>query len=73
MIRMEYINCLWESPEWEFIDNFETEEDMWENIKDFLKKCGFNFLLPRKMFMEDGWIMIDFGSYDQFYRYKETK
>ena len=73
MIRLYYINHLWKEPEWEHIDDFETEDDMWKEMKRFWKECGFTSYYQRGWLTEDGYTMIDFGSHYQFYKYKEVE
>ena len=71
MIRLEYKNTM-TTNEWEFIGNFATELDAYNNISSFCKKHNFTIYYYRNWKTEDGWTMVDFGSHIQFYRMKEV-
>lgn len=72
MFKLYYINYNWKEPEWEHIGDFETYDDMQENIKEFFDKHNFVSYYRVHTYLPEGFVRIDFGSYSQFYKYKEV-
>jgi hypothetical protein len=73
MFRLEYINRN-TTNKWEFIDNFKTEKEAHDNMKEFFRKHNFTSYYLRMMAEDDeGYKWYDFGSHSQFYRIKEVQ
>lgn len=72
MFKLEYINET-TTNEWEVIGEFKTEEEAFKEIARFWESLGHTISYYRQWKTEEGYIMIDFGSHVQFYRYKEVK
>ena len=66
MVKLMYINKTY-MEDWEFINEFESEEDALAEIKRFTKECGYTIPYWRVTSHED-YKWYDIGSYTQFYK-----